>query len=174
MKELIPNMDDLPSEGPNLNLCELIALDESNKIEGEYKSDRLIASAGAWLYMKQAPVLTLDLILTIHRILMVPTTTIAKCHKGVWRPYDISIAGHRGTPFANVPYEMERWLQNFGDAHHLDSIQGAHVAYERIHPFADGNGRSGRMIMNWQLMKAGFPIAVILESNRYEYYSWFE
>ena len=174
MNELIPNIADMAFDGAALLMpCEFIALDESNKIEDEYESDRLIASMNAWLKLKATNTLTLDVILEVHKILMQPTATIAKRDKGVWRTDDIVIAGRMGTPFDQVPSEMARWMTLFGDSHHLDSIQQAHVAYERIHPFADGNGRSGRMIMNWQRMKAGFPIAVIFAAKRHEYYTWF-
>lgn len=48
-----------------------------------------------------------------------------------------------------------------------------HIAFENIHPFIDGNGRMGRILLNWQRVKADLPILIIRESERQEYYSWF-
>ena len=53
------------------------------------------------------------------------------------------------------------------------AAKASHIAYERIHPFIDGNGRTGRMFMNWQRLKAGLPILVIKEKEKQEYYKWF-
>jgi Fic family protein len=47
------------------------------------------------------------------------------------------------------------------------------VAFERIHPFRDGNGRVGRIIMNAQRLQAGLPILIIPASERRLYYEWF-
>ncbi len=49
-----------------------------------------------------------------------------------------------------------------------------HVMYERIHPFLDGNGRTGRIFMNWTRVKrCKLPVLVIKEEERQEYYKWF-
>ena len=44
-----------------------------------------------------------------------------------------------------------------------------HQKFEAIHPFSDGNGRTGRMIMNYLLMQSGYPPIVIQKKNRIEY-----
>jgi hypothetical protein len=51
----------------------------------------------------------------------------------------------------------------------------AHVAFETIHPFVDGNGRIGRILMNWQRLQEGLPILIIHEGpEQMEYYKWFK
>lgn len=174
MKTLSPSLEHVASPYPfALSFWETLALHESNKIELEFQADRLLASIEAWLYLKQQGVLTVNGILAIHAVMMAPTNTIEEHDKGRWRRHEIVIAGHRGVPHHKLIEAMDAWLVEHGDAQTIPAIQAAHVAYEKIHPFADGNGRTGRMIMNWQLWRVGQPIAVILAERKREYYGWF-
>lgn len=49
-----------------------------------------------------------------------------------------------------------------------------HAEFVRIHPFVDGNGRTARMIMNYQLMASGFLPVSIAKENRLEYFETLE
>jgi Fic family protein len=62
---------------------------------------------------------------------------------------------------------MNSWL-------YPENWKDHHIRYEHIHPFVDGNGRTGRMFMNWERLKAGLPLLVIKESKKYDYYDWFK
>ena len=68
---------------------------------------------------------------------------------------------------------MEQWAQNAqwqaenlkGSAA-VEAIAGSHADFERIHPFADGNGRTGRMLLMWQTLKAfGLPVIIEVDSR---------
>ncbi len=65
------------------------------------------------------------------------------------------------------------WHIDHADAETNEDIKIAHVEFERIHPFEDGNGRVGRIVMNWQRLKAGLHVLVIREVDKLEYYKWF-
>lgn len=77
-----------------------------------------------------------------------------------------------------VPLLVDEWNQfvNRKDSN-LCNIAIAHFAFEKIHPFLDGNGRVGRILMNWQSQRLGYGFAGLisfeeyLENNRDKYYS---
>ena len=47
-----------------------------------------------------------------------------------------------------------------------------HIEFERIHPFEDGNGRTGRLLINYELLKNDIPPIVIPKDNRTEYFKY--
>lgn len=51
----------------------------------------------------------------------------------------------------------------------LKAILDTHIQFERIHPFSDGNGRTGRMIMNYSLLQEGFPPLIIEKETKAQY-----
>ena len=51
----------------------------------------------------------------------------------------------------------------------LESVLDTHIQFERIHPFSDGNGRTGRMLMNYSLLQEGFPPLIIEKETKATY-----
>lgn len=98
---------------------------------------------------------------------------------GVYRNVEVRISGAGHKPPA--PSEMYRQIKNFyADLPYktgLNAIELAawtHAEFVRIHPFVDGNGRTSRMIMNYQLMAQGFLPVSIAKENRLEYFDALE
>ena len=65
---------------------------------------------------------------------------------------------------------LEYYKKNKLLIHPLKLAMDFHLTYEHIHPFLDGNGRTGRMILNLMLLRNNFPPLIIKNKNRKEYY----
>lgn len=101
-----------------------------------------------------------------------------KDDRGVYRRIPVYIAGAKTTPVQ--PYliapKMERLIADYqnGKGPIVSRLARLHLEFESIHPFIDGNGRTGRLIVNLELMKAGFPPIDIKFTDRKAYYNAFD
>ena len=59
---------------------------------------------------------------------------------------------------------------NTSKSHPVELAGIVHYRFERIHPFGDGNGRIGRLLMNYILWHAGYPMLIIEYKKRASYY----
>lgn len=98
---------------------------------------------------------------------------------GVYRNVEVRITGAGHKP--PVPSEMYRQVKNFfadlpnkTDLNAIELAAWTHAEFVRIHPFTDGNGRTSRMIMNYQLMSNGFLPVSISKEYRLEYFEVLE
>ncbi len=78
----------------------------------------------------------------------------------------------------DIPEEMvgliKDWKKSFSKKEALGTLSDFHVRFELIHPFGDGNGRVGRLVMALQCLQTGLPPVVIENSRKAEYYDVLE
>jgi Fic family protein len=100
--------------------------------------------------------------------------------KGVYRRIPVRIVGatkELPQPYL-IPELMEQLLaansRNKKSMHPLQRIAWFHLEFEGVHPFVDGNGRTGRLLINFDLMQNGYPPINIKFADRRRYYSAFD
>lgn len=98
--------------------------------------------------------------------------------RGVYRRVPVRIMGAQHEPvqpYLIVP-KMEELLRTFAESteHIVTKLARFHIEFEGIHPFIDGNGRTGRLLINLELMKAGYPPIDIKFTDRITYYNAFD
>lgn len=158
----------------------LLMLRESNHIENQWDKGSLIMAHKAWKYLIKQDKLNVSIIKEAHKILMknkhiaspINQNPIKKKYIGDFRDIPVWIGMERKTLPRLV---IERLMEEFCiDLNKLeDNIIPLHIQFENIHPFIDGNGRLGRMIMNWHSVKRNNELIVIYENEKHFYYSLF-
>ena len=146
---------------------------ESNKIEREYSKQALDDSIITWTFAKKYinKHITKKVILKIHKLLL---QNISPEIAGKIRNYDVWIGGKKGMNPELIETELQNWIEGLPDCETEDEIKASHISFEKIHPFGDGNGRTGRILMNLQRLKTNNPILVIHQGQeQMEYYKWF-
>lgn len=116
--------------------------------------------------------LTMEMVLSLHRILM---AGINDSVAGRFRSGDewVRVGGHIGANPDFVNDLVHKLIVNYNqdEREYLAKIAYFHAEFEYIHPFNDGNGRIGRVILNQQLMHLGLPPIMIPAKNKHtEYY----
>ncbi len=98
--------------------------------------------------------------------------------RGVYRRVPVKIMGATNEPVQ--PYliepKMNELMHNYkkNTEHIVSKLARFHIEFESIHPFIDGNGRTGRLLVNLELMKAGYPPIDIKFKDRLTYYKAFD
>jgi Fic family protein len=166
-------------EGNTLTLSETKVVLEGITVGGKSMKEHLevINHKDAILYLEDLVAKNTLLsewdIRNIHQLVL---KTIDDPNAGTYRRENVLIAGakHRPPQHFLVKEQMERLIAAYAGAwqkfHPIERAALLHGEFVRIHPFIDGNGRTARLLLNFELMKAGYPAVVIKKEQRVAYY----
>lgn len=173
-------------EGNTLTLRETaIVIEKGLTIGGKPLNDHLeaINHAQAIDYIKDLAKATNTItdrdILQIHALIL---QGIDRENTGWYRSVPVMISGSKHTPPSPyvVPEKMQEMMdfynENMETMHPVELASEMHERLVYIHPFADGNGRTARLLMNLILLQNGYPIAILKgdTENRLKYYEALE
>lgn len=154
----------------------------------EYMEVRGYADAAEWVYGQAHSdaaehVVTLTEVRRVHAAAMGPVWGVSphpdatdREGPGSFREHDIHAfpAGMRPPLWTLVPPLVAEWIDDANAlpprAHDFpEQVARLHCRFEQIHPFLDGNGRTGRLVMNLILVRLGYPPAIIYKNDRDAY-----
>lgn len=183
-------------EGNTLVLKQVEALLAEGRTVGEkplseYMEVQGYANAASWVYghgveksdWSADAHLSLTEVRHIHELAIGPAWDVAPHPDalpseapGAFREHDIQPfpGGMTPPPWTDVPSLMTDWLKDAnglraGMAGLPATIAGLHCRFEQIHPFLDGNGRTGRLILNLMLVRLGYPPVIVYKRQRLRY-----
>ena len=184
-------------EGNTLLLNEVRKLLDEGRTVGakelkEYMEVLGYGAAAKWVYGQalepgdwtSGDLLSLQEVRTVHFETMTPVWTVAPHPHatpaetpGNWRQHDIHPFpdGMTPPPFPEVDHRMSDWVADVNelrtetDAPFPERLAKVHNEFERIHPYLDGNGRTGRLLLNLLLVRLGYPPAIVFKNERTKY-----
>jgi Fic family protein len=156
----------------------ILSGDDLNRIVNirEVFEAKNLAKLTETLLEKNKSLLNIKLILKLHKTLL---TNIDDRIAGRFRSGKewVRVGNHLGANPQFVPSLMHELVDNYNQNkinYFLDAVAHFHAEFETIHPFVDGNGRIGRVLVNLQLMNGGFPPIIIQNKSKHtEYYPLF-
>lgn len=144
----------------------------SNLIEDINDSIQVARSLDAWEWLKKQKVISQPTLLRLHKGITIDQLPANEA--GHYRTVSVMVGG-RVCP---EPFLAEQliynWLYDLMDHWKKLDPKDMHVRFEKIHPFVDGNGRTGRMLMWWHEIKLGKHPTLIRFEERQAYYKWFK
>lgn len=167
-------------EGNTLTLKETALVLEGITIDKKPLKDHLeaVGHRDAFLYIAQLVTdkvqFSESIIKQVHSLVLMDKPE----DKGVYRRIPVRIMGasHEPPQPYLVPVQMEQLVAEFSKTklHPIESAAMFHLKFEGIHPFIDGNGRTGRLLLNFILMQNGYPSINVKFADRKRYYNCFD
>lgn len=142
---------------------------ESNLIEGYDDPEFDKQSMVAWKFLERQEQIDRAVVQTLQKTIVASQDDLSDMERGNYRYAQVWVGGHQPPNALRVPELMDGWFAGL----YLKTPKQAHISFEKIHPFIDGNGRTGRMLMWWHEIKLGKRPTLILNSQKQDYYKWF-
>jgi fido (protein-threonine AMPylation protein) len=181
-------------EGNTLVLVQVRKLLDEGRAVGskelrEYLEVKGYADAARWVYGQalepgewtNGDLLSMQEVRSVHHQAMTPVWDVAPHPHagddegpGNWRRHEIEAfpEGMRPPSFADIDHLMRDWVVAVNALREPDEVPmperlaQMHNSFERIHPFLDGNGRTGRLLLNLILVRMGYPPAIVFKNER--------
>ncbi len=130
----------------------------------------VLGSSKAWDYIIKKPELSFQTINEIHkRVLFFDVE-----HAGIYRKIAVHLGEKQMIAAEEIPEKMKTLFSVvYQQGDFFENIAKTHIEFENIHPFVDGNGRTGRMIINLQLINGGYLPINIKQNEAGKYYRCF-
>jgi fido (protein-threonine AMPylation protein) len=184
-------------EGNTLRLRQVQLLLEDGVVSGsqnelrEWLEAKAYGEAARWVYhqafltrfVPEQPRITAAEIREIHKLVVEsvwtyfpPDGLVRGEMPGAYRlkDHDPLRKGMPASPCSAVGPQLANWVASANDeedwnCHPLQRLAELHAAFERIHPFPDGNGCAGRLVLTMLLVRDGYPPAIIYKGERTKY-----
>lgn len=161
-----------------------------NKELREYMEVQGYADAARWVYGQalepgawtDGQLLTTTEVRQVHTAALGPVWGVAPHPNATDRETPGNFREHDIEPFpggmvppswVEVPAALGDWLNEVTgvarEEHPMEALASVHNSFERIHPFLDGNGRTGRLLLNLMLVRLGYAPAIIYKRDRTRY-----
>ena len=144
----------------------------SNLIEGVDNEAEDKQCWEAWLWLKDQKIISQIVMLELHRKIMINQMGNIAGH---FRNVQVYVGNHVPPNGEIMRGQLYGWGLDLLERYDKFTPREMHVRFEKIHPFLDGNGRTGRMLMWWHELKVGQDPTMIRsnEADRHYYYQWF-
>jgi hypothetical protein len=182
-------------EGNTLALRQVEALLRDGRAVGnkelrEYMEVKGYAETARWVYgqalepgaWSDGSPLTSTEVRHIHKMALGPVWEVAphphatdREAPGSFRRHDIApfARGMSPPPWPDVPAAVRDWIRDMASVRRaewpIEALASSHGRFERIHPFLDGNGRTGRLLLNLLLLRFGYAPAIFYVRDRTRY-----
>lgn len=169
-------------EGSTLTLRETVLVVKEGITVGSGKPIRDVMAAKGYAagfdaifdFVKGRTALSEDLICRFHKYVMLGALPE---YCGIFRDHAVRIVGThcKTAEYREIPEKIHQLVQWFNDTsnrlHPIEKAARFHARYETIHPFSDGNGRTGRLLLNYMLVREGYwPINIRYAEDKERYY----
>jgi len=184
------NQAELPEHVYNSNAIEnsTLSLEETEKILLDIELERYIETreihearnlARVMEYIESRAIqqdLTSDLLLLLHKMLL---SNIDEAVAGRFRQNGewVRVGAYIAPAPKDIPELITDWLTTYksdSTSHIITRLARFHLEFEHVHPFCDGNGRIGRVLNNYALLKEGYVPINIAFADRAKYYDAFK
>ncbi len=167
-----------------------------NKELSEYLEVRGYANAADWVYGHAIQpeewagdeLITVTELRHVHGLTMTPVWDVAPHPQATERERPGSFREHEIQPFPGgmtptswpeIPSVISSWTEEAQSLKNVETdplrfpeaLASVHARFEQLHPFLDGNGRTGRLVLNLILVRLGYPPAIIYKGDRMRYLS---